>query len=188
MNFFAHVVPRGHAEIMPLIYYSLESDNPVVLEKALRVVPKLCETLDYTTVKQTLFPKITTVFSKTTLLSVKVNTLICFHAMISVLDKFTLTEKLVPLLARIKTKEPSVMIATLAVHEEMGKKCEVEAGESVRRLQDGWPLLTPSPLCRCSRDADTPATVGHVDRSAAQRRSGAFSSSFQFHVPTAKPQ
>ncbi|KWU45604.1 hypothetical protein RHOSPDRAFT_10912, partial [Rhodotorula sp. JG-1b] len=114
-------------EIMPLIYYSLESDNPVVLEKALRVVPKLCETLDYTTVKQTLFPKITTVFSKTTLLSVKVNTLICFHAMISVLDKFTLTEKLVPLLARIKTKEPSVMIATLAVHEEMGKKCEVEA-------------------------------------------------------------
>lgn len=114
---------------MPLIYYSLESDNPVVLEKALRIVPKLCETLDYTTVKQTLFPKITTVFSKTTLLSVKVNTLICFHAMISVLDKFTLTEKLVPLLARIKTKEPSVMIATLAVHEEMGKKCEVEAGE-----------------------------------------------------------
>ncbi|POY75418.1 hypothetical protein BMF94_1488 [Rhodotorula taiwanensis] len=114
-------------EIMPLVYYSLESDNPVVLEKALRVVPKLCETLDYTTVKQTLFPKITTVFSKTTLLSVKVNTLICFHAMINVLDKFTLTEKLVPLLARIKTKEPSVMIATLAVHEEMGKKCEVEA-------------------------------------------------------------
>ncbi|GAA5985753.1 hypothetical protein JCM10908_007097 [Rhodotorula pacifica] len=114
-------------EIMPLIYYSLESDNPVVLEKALRIVPKLCESLDYTTVKQTLFPKITTVFTKTTLLSVKVNTLICFHAMISVLDKFTLTEKLVPLLARIKTKEPSVMIATLAVHEEMGKKCEVEA-------------------------------------------------------------
>lgn len=118
---------------MPLVYYSLESDNPVVLEKALRVVPKLCETLDYTTVKQTLFPKITTVFSKTTLLSVKVNTLICFHAMINVLDKFTLTEKLVPLLARIKTKEPSVMIATLAVHEEMGKKCEVEASESLWR-------------------------------------------------------
>lgn len=43
-------------------------------------------------------------------------------------SKFTLTEKLVPLLAKIKTKEPSVMIATLAVHEEMGKKCEIEAG------------------------------------------------------------
>ncbi|GAA5852092.1 hypothetical protein JCM8547_000155 [Rhodosporidiobolus lusitaniae] len=115
-------------EVMPLIYHALESDNPLVLEKALRVVPGLCESaLDYTTVKQTLFPKITHVFSKTTLLSVKVNTLICFHSMIKILDKFTLTEKLVPLLAKIKTKEPSVMIATLAVHEEMGKKCEVEA-------------------------------------------------------------
>ncbi|GAA6058768.1 hypothetical protein JCM10212_001884 [Sporobolomyces blumeae] len=114
-------------EVMPLVYHALESDNPVVLEKALKVVPPLCETLDYTTVKGTLFPKITTVFSKTTLLSVKVNTLICFHSMIKLLDKYTLTEKLVPLLAKIKTKEPSVMIATLAVHEEMGKKCEVEA-------------------------------------------------------------
>lgn len=61
------------------------------------------------------------------MLAVKVNTLICFHSMIKTLDKFTLTEKLVPLLAKIKTKEPSVMIATLAVHEEMGKKCEIDA-------------------------------------------------------------
>ncbi|GAA5830761.1 hypothetical protein JCM3766R1_003416 [Sporobolomyces carnicolor] len=114
-------------EVMPLVYHALESENPVVLEKALRVVPGLCETLDYTTIKQTVFPRIQTVFSKTTLLSVKVNTLICFHSMIKILDKFTLTEKLVPLLSKIKTKEPSVMIATLAVHEEMGKKCEVEA-------------------------------------------------------------
>lgn len=54
--------------------------------------------------------------------------------MIKILDKFTLTEKLVPLLSKIKTKEPSVMIATLAVHEEMGKKCEVEAGQFARFL------------------------------------------------------
>lgn len=49
--------------------------------------------------------------------------------MIKTLDKFTLTEKLVPLLSKIKTKEPSVMIATLAVHEAMGSKVEVEASE-----------------------------------------------------------
>jgi len=33
---------------MPLVYHALESDNPVVLEKALKVVPGLCESLDYT--------------------------------------------------------------------------------------------------------------------------------------------
>ncbi|KAK4048951.1 Protein kinase domain-containing protein ppk32 [Microbotryomycetes sp. JL201] len=114
-------------EVMPLLYMSLESDNPVVLEKALKIVPQLSETLDYTTVKTTLFPKVATVFSKTTLLSVKVNTLICFHSMIKTLDKYTLTEKLVPLLAKIKTKEPAVMVATLAVHEAMGNKVEISA-------------------------------------------------------------
>ncbi|GAA5986876.1 hypothetical protein JCM5350_000349 [Sporobolomyces pararoseus] len=114
-------------EVMPLVYHALESDNPIVLEKALKIVPGLCETLDYTTVKQVLFPKVTTIFSKTTLLSVKVNTLICFHSMIKILDKFTLTEKLVPLLSKIKTKEPAVMISVLAVYEAMSTKCEVEA-------------------------------------------------------------
>ncbi|SCZ90255.1 BZ3500_MvSof-1268-A1-R1_Chr9g10767 [Microbotryum saponariae] len=136
-------------EVMPLVYYSLESDNPVVLEKALKAVPSLCETLDYTTVKQTLFPKITTVspplsqlpvyirqltdplalqvFTKTTMLSVKVNTLICFHSMTSTLDKFTITERLVPLLAKIKTKEPAVMLATLEVCSKIGDKVDLEA-------------------------------------------------------------
>ncbi|KDE06107.1 SCY1 protein kinase [Microbotryum lychnidis-dioicae p1A1 Lamole] len=114
-------------EVMPLVYYSLESDNPVVLEKALKEVPSLCETLDYTTVKQTLFPKITTVFTKTTMLSVKVNTLICFHSMTSTLDKFTITERLVPLLAKIKTKEPAVMLATLEVCSKIGDKVDLEA-------------------------------------------------------------
>lgn len=116
-------------EVMPLIYASLESDNPIVLERALKVVPGLSESVDYTTVKQLLFPKIATVFTKTTQLSTKVNTLICFHSLIATLDKFTLTEKLVPLLSKIKTKEPAVMIATLAVHEAMGSKVEIDASE-----------------------------------------------------------
>ncbi|KAH8920608.1 kinase-like protein [Atractiella rhizophila] len=114
-------------EIMPLVYGCLESEIPPVLEKALKIVPTLSESLDYTTLKQILFPKITTVFAKTTLLSVKVNTLMCFYAMIKTLDKFTLTEKLVPLLSKIKTKEPAVMLATLAVYEEMSQKIDIEA-------------------------------------------------------------
>lgn len=38
-----------------------------------------------------------------------------------------MTEKLVPLLSRIKTKEPGVMVATLAVHEQIGLKCDIQA-------------------------------------------------------------
>jgi SCY1-like protein 2 len=66
-------------------------------------------------------------FTRTRILTVKVQTLECFRAMVSTLDATTLTTKLVPLLAKIKTKEPAVMMATLGVHEAMGAKVGLEA-------------------------------------------------------------
>ncbi|CAO1632953.1 unnamed protein product [Sympodiomycopsis kandeliae] len=112
--------------VTPLLYSAMEAEQAIVQERALQQVPRLCEVLEYSHVKEVLFPKIAVVFSKTKILSVKVNTLISFHHMIPILDKFTLTEKLVPLLARIKTREPSVMIATLAVHEGLATKVDRE--------------------------------------------------------------
>lgn len=118
--------PVFREQVTPLLYSALEAEQVIVQERALQTVPRLCEVLEYSHVKEVLFPKIAAVFTKTKVLSVKCNTLICFHSMISVLDKHTLTEKLVPILARIKTREPSVMIATLAVHEAMSKKVDRE--------------------------------------------------------------
>jgi hypothetical protein len=57
-------------------------------------------------------------FTKTRILSIKVQTLDCFTAMVKTLDKATLTTKLVPLLAKIKTKEPAVMVCYLAQVEK----------------------------------------------------------------------
>lgn len=101
-------------EIMPLVYAALDAPTAVVQEKALRIIPSLAESLDYTAVKSSLFPRVQGVFVQTTILSVKVSTLICFHSMIKVLDKFTVQEKLVPLLKNIKTKEPAVMVSETA--------------------------------------------------------------------------
>ncbi|KAK4688451.1 SCY1-like protein 2, partial [Tremellales sp. Uapishka_1] len=70
-------------------------------------------------------------FTRTRILSIKVETLQCFNAMVKTLDKATLTTKLVPLLAKIKTKEPAVMMATLGVHEAMGAKVDREAVASL---------------------------------------------------------
>ncbi|WVQ85282.1 hypothetical protein IAT38_007447 [Cryptococcus sp. DSM 104549] len=113
--------------IMPLIYNSLECEHLPVQERALKTVPHLCEILDYGTVQNVLLVKVAIVFTRTRILSVKVQTLECFKAMVKTLDKATLTAKLVPLLAKIKTKEPAVMMATLAVHEAMGAKVDREA-------------------------------------------------------------
>ncbi|GAC96470.1 likely protein kinase [Pseudozyma hubeiensis SY62] len=125
--FVPKVAPTTFREqVTPLLYAALEAENVMVQEKALRTVPRLASILEYAHVKEVLFPKLASLFAKTKVLSVKVNCLICFHAMVSILDKYTLTEKLVPILARIKTKEPSVMIATLAVHESMATKVDRE--------------------------------------------------------------
>ncbi|CAO3672144.1 unnamed protein product [Rhizopus microsporus] len=113
-------------DVMPLVYAALESPTNVVQERALRMIPTLSESLDYTTVKSSLFPRVQAVFAQTTILSVKVSTLICFHSMIKVLDKFTIQEKLLPSLKNIKTKEPAVMLATLAVYDEIGKTADKE--------------------------------------------------------------
>lgn len=112
---------------MPLIYNSLESEHLPVQERVLKLVPHLCEILDYGTVQNVLLVKIAIVFTRTRILTVKVQTLDCFRAMVSTLDATTLTTKLVPLLSKIKTKEPSVMLATLSVHEAMGQKVSLEA-------------------------------------------------------------
>ncbi|PWO01388.1 hypothetical protein FA09DRAFT_327316 [Tilletiopsis washingtonensis] len=118
--------PIFREEVTPLLYSALEAEQVMVQERALQTVPRLCEILEFSHVKEVLFPNIAKLFSKTKVLSCKISTLMCFHSMIGVLDKFTLTEKLVPILARVKTREPSVMIAILAVHEAMAKKVDRE--------------------------------------------------------------
>ncbi|KAG0087686.1 hypothetical protein BGZ92_007096 [Podila epicladia] len=120
-------------DIMPLVYCALEPKNPPsVQEKALKTVPAITEALDYTTVKASLFPRIATLFSQTTTLSVKVNTLLCFLTIMKILDKFTITEKLIPLLRNIKTREVNVTMATLQVYQEMGKYVDKEViGNSI---------------------------------------------------------
>ncbi|WWC87998.1 uncharacterized protein L201_002900 [Kwoniella dendrophila CBS 6074] len=119
--------PIFKENVMPLIYNSLECEHLPVQEKVLKTVPHLCEILDYGTVQNVLLVKVAILFTRTRILSVKVQTLECFTAMVKTLDKATLTTNLVPLLAKIKTKEPAVMMATLAVHEAMGAKVDREA-------------------------------------------------------------
>ncbi|KIK63734.1 hypothetical protein GYMLUDRAFT_40801 [Collybiopsis luxurians FD-317 M1] len=115
------------SEVLPLVYNALESDHAVVQERALKIIPDLCETIDYAEVQGVLFPRVALVFTKTRVLSVKVATLVTFLAMVKTLDQSSLTQRMVPLLSKIRTKEPAVMMATLSVQEAMGFKVDREA-------------------------------------------------------------
>ncbi|KAI8998790.1 kinase-like protein [Trametes punicea] len=144
--------PVFREHVLPLVYNALESEHAIVQERALRTVPNLCETIDYAEVQGVLFPRVALVFTKTRILSVKVATLETFLAMVKTLDQSSLTQKLVPLLSKIRTKEPAVTMATLNVQEAMGMKVDREAVATLV-LPQLWamsmgPLLTVSQFKR----------------------------------------
>lgn len=107
--------------------------------------------LDFSTIKNELFPVIATIFSRTNSLAIKVRGLQAFVILCggsndpndddgldglnerkakssssSALDKYTMQEKIVPLIKVIKTKEPAVMIAALNVLRVVGKIADAE--------------------------------------------------------------
>lgn len=127
-----------HAEILPLIILALESPTHPLVDVSLRRIPNILPVLDYTTTRNELFPVVASVFSKTSSLGIKIRGLEAFVILCGgkldkqdihgdghedagaedrkktvvspVLDKYTVQEKVVPLLKAIKTKEPAVMV------------------------------------------------------------------------------
>ena len=132
-------------DILPCLYIALESNTSHVQDNALNTAMSLMSSLDRLTIKSVLFPKIANVFSHTKTLGIKTTCLQCFTEMTTQLDTFTLTEKLVPLLRGIKTKEPIVMLAALKVYESIGNvaACDVLATDLLPSI---WPMTVLSVL------------------------------------------
>lgn len=126
-------------DILPIVMAAMESPAPSLVDASLRTLPIIIGILDFSTIKNELFPVIATVFSKTSSLGIKVRGLQAFIVLCggvpeqdgaeetwpddlsgqdtskkttpsAVLDKYTVQEKVVPLLKAIKTKEPAVMV------------------------------------------------------------------------------
>ncbi|KAJ5934687.1 hypothetical protein N7466_004234 [Penicillium verhagenii] len=133
-------------DILPFIRLGLESPTHSLVDASIRSLPIFLPVLDFSTVKNEVFPPISSTFSRTSSLAIKVRSLEAFAVLCggsfddssleddlsgavqtnkttksSILDKYTIQEKLVPSLKAIKTKEPSVMVAALKVFREVGK-------------------------------------------------------------------
>jgi SCY1-like protein 2 len=125
--------------VLPIINYALESPTHSLVDAALRTLPIVLPMLDFSTIKNELFPVIATIFAKTSSMGIKIRGLealrsLCGGGMdepnedqgdgltgmveapksktsnVSILDKYTIQEKVIPLLRGIKTKEPAVMV------------------------------------------------------------------------------
>lgn len=127
---------------------ALESATPTLVDAALRSLPIILPVLDFSTIKNDLFPVIANIFSKTNSLAIKVRGLQAFVTLCggdtgnddgldgfapdrkkssaSALDKYTMQEKIVPLIKVIKTREPAVMMAALTALKVIGQVADAE--------------------------------------------------------------
>ncbi|KAI1183559.1 kinase-like domain-containing protein [Nemania serpens] len=140
-------------DVLPILLTAIESSTPSLVDAALRGLPNILPILDFSTIKNELFPIIATVFSKTNSLAIKVRGCHAFVILCggsneassgddglnglalekkrktsssTALDKYTMQEKIVPLIKAIKTKEPAVMMAALDVMRVVGDNADAE--------------------------------------------------------------
>ncbi|KAJ3125212.1 hypothetical protein HK098_000523 [Nowakowskiella sp. JEL0407] len=113
-------------DVMPLLYTALESNTPQLQEQGLKVIPMILEKLDFNSLRTVLLVRLQALYSTPSTLGVKVSTLIAVHALTKTLDKYTITEKVIPMLSENVTREPGVLMAMLAVYEEISKHVDIE--------------------------------------------------------------
>jgi len=140
-------------DVLPIVHVAMESSTPSLTDAALHSLPIILPLIDFSTVKHDLFPVVASVFSKTNSLSIKIRGLEALGVLCGVpaedastatddlsgvarqekpekagssLDKFTMQEKVIPLLKAIKTKEPAVMMAALKVFRQVGQVADVD--------------------------------------------------------------
>ncbi|KAI2628150.1 kinase-like domain-containing protein [Xylaria nigripes] len=140
-------------DILPVVLQAVESSTPSLVDAALRGLPVMLPILDFSTIKNELFPVIAAVFSKTNSLAIKVRGCRAFVILCggsseasaaddgldglvpdkkkktsfsSALDKYTMQERIVPLIKAIKTKEPAVMMAALDVLRVVGETADAD--------------------------------------------------------------
>ncbi|KAL2845379.1 kinase-like domain-containing protein [Aspergillus pseudodeflectus] len=141
-------------DILPFIRLGLDSPTHTLVDAAIKCLPSILPVLDFSTVKNDVFPPIASTFSRTNSLAIKIRCLEAFTVLCggsveqedavgddmtgivekskpqppksSILDKYTIQEKLVPSLKAIKTKEPAVMMAALGVFRQIGKVADTD--------------------------------------------------------------
>ncbi|TGO11487.1 hypothetical protein BTUL_0108g00030 [Botrytis tulipae] len=137
-------------DILPIVAISIDSPTHALVDAALRSLNVVLPILDFSTIKNELFPVICSVFTKTSSLGIKVRGLEAFAVLCggsndptssndgldgiggakkntsTPLDKYTMQEKIVPLIRAIKTKEPAVAVAALNVLRQIGTIADAE--------------------------------------------------------------
>nr|KAG5685486.1 hypothetical protein BaRGS_003379 [Batillaria attramentaria] len=119
MNLLLSKTPKNdiQAHVLPMVFRALEADSPQIQELCLSIIPTFAELIDYPTLKNSLVPRIKKLCLGTTVLTVRVNCLLCLGQLMDHMDKWYVLDEILPFLHKIPTREPAVLMSILGIHK-----------------------------------------------------------------------
>ena len=104
------------SDVIPLLYAAIESNSSKLQELALAHIPSMSSSIDHTTMKNGLLPRIKKLCVNSTLTSVKVNSLVTLGKLLTYFDKWLVLDEIVPFLPKINSREPPVIMAIIGIY------------------------------------------------------------------------
>ncbi|XP_041365074.1 SCY1-like protein 2 [Gigantopelta aegis] len=103
------------AYILPMVYRALDVENPQIQELCLNIIPTFADLVEYSSLKSAIIPRIKKLCQRTSVLTVRVNCLLCLGKMLEQMDKWYVLDEIIPYLGQIPSREPAVLMSILGI-------------------------------------------------------------------------
>lgn len=100
-------------DLLAMCNRALECDVKDIHELCLNVLPLMATHIDYTVLKNGVFPRLKKMCLTTQNASVKVNSLICLGKLLEYFDKWFALDEIIPFLTQIPSRDPAVLMAVI---------------------------------------------------------------------------
>ncbi|XP_021338936.1 SCY1-like protein 2 [Mizuhopecten yessoensis] len=119
MNLLLKKTPQGEIKnhVIPMIHQCLEAASPQLQELCLSIVPTFAELIEFSSLKNSIIPRIKKLCLSTGVLAIRTNCLLCIGKLLEYLDKWTVLDDIFPLLPQIPTREPAVLMSILGIYQ-----------------------------------------------------------------------
>ncbi|CAD5125987.1 DgyrCDS14167 [Dimorphilus gyrociliatus] len=103
--------------VLPMVYRCLEGNAAQIQELCLEILPTFANLVEYNSIKNHVIPRIRKLALQTSILSVRVNCLICIGKIMEYMDKWYVLDDIFPILTEIPSREPAVLMSMLGIYK-----------------------------------------------------------------------
>jgi SCY1-like protein 2 len=103
--------------ILPMVCRSLEAETVEIQELCLSSLPTFANMLDTQSIKLQLIPRIRKLCLESSVMSVRVNSLICLGKLLDFLEKWIVLDDILPILEKVTVRDPAVLMAMLGIYK-----------------------------------------------------------------------